>query len=100
MWTTFVQALLAALLTLFTALFAGGCHGAQTPEQFDQQMEMVDKISVFAKEHNMAATVTITLSGKPGFYLVEGGYLDLGATVQVALVANSAAGKSTTPGEQ
>jgi len=45
----------------------------------------------------MAVSFNLDLTGRPGVYLVTGGYVDLGAGFRATLLANSATGRDCPP---
>lgn len=71
-----------------------GCNSEQTPEQLQQRLQAV---ADFARDNDMAASISVTITGDAAVYAQQRFGLDTGLRIVAHLQANAADDETPTP---
>jgi len=82
----YVSVLVLALLV--------GCQ-SPGPQNMQEQMEYMKLLSEFARENDMALSISLNFTGRAGFYAEEAVGVNTGIQLQATIIAN--AGDSDSP---
>ena len=73
---------------MFIVAICAGCQSAG-PQNFQEQMEYMKVLSEFARENDMALSVSVNFTGRAGFYAEEVVGVNTGVQLQATIIANA-----------
>ena len=84
------------LCACFCLLLAGGC-ATSGPQNFEDTMQLLDRVDQVAKENGVAYGATLRWNGRPSLGQKTDFYLDSGLSVEIHLQGNAAANREAVP---